>query len=57
MLRAGDTMTNHKHKASIFKGSNEGDRQTGNFNRQENSMMILTFHVETGRNISLLLKK
>lgn len=47
MLRAGDTMASHKHKASIFKGSHEGDRETDNFNKQETSMIILTFHLES----------
>ena len=47
MLTAGATMASHKHKASIFKESNEGDRQTGNFNSQENSMIILTFYLES----------
>ena len=49
MIRARDTMVSHKDTASIFQGSNEGDRQTGNFKRQENFMVLSAFHLESYR--------
>lgn len=49
MLRAGRTMVSRKDSASIVRKSDQGNRKTRNFNRQENFIVLPTFHLESYR--------